>query len=354
MRAKLRKWWPLLKAILTVAILVAIGRQFVRDLRSPELWQQSLRPGWLVLSGILYLLALGTSALYWYELLRALGQRPSFAAAIRAHYIGQMGKYLPGKAWALVVRSNIVRGPACRVSVAIVTSFYEVLTTMAGGALLAAVLFACLAPETVSDIDWTSLRHLLTMRSPQDTLVDRKVLVLLALCLFVPIALPILPPIFNRIVYRLARPFRELDAAPLPPVRFRLLLGGLVVTSGCWFLMGASLWAMLHAVMASPLPWTWDGWLRATGSMALAYVAGFIILLVPSGLGVREFFLTLLLVPQLLPYVRGGEVEARAVVVLAVIALRLVWTASELIVVGSVYWLEPRHATIMARPQSVE
>src|SRR5258707_1302400 len=95
MRAWLRKAWPLLKAVLAVAILVAIGRQFVRDLSRPELWQRSLHPGWLVLSAAFYLLGLGFSALYWYRLLAALGQRPSLLRTLRAHYIGQMGKYLP-------------------------------------------------------------------------------------------------------------------------------------------------------------------------------------------------------------------------------------------------------------------
>src|SRR5438045_7088364 len=126
MRAWLRKWWPLLKALLALAILIAIGRQFVRDLSRPELWQRPLHPGWLVLSGVLYLLGLGFSAVYWYRLLITLGQRPSFLAAVRAHYFGQMGKYLPGKAWALLVRSSVVGGPGTRVGVAAATSTPDV------------------------------------------------------------------------------------------------------------------------------------------------------------------------------------------------------------------------------------
>src|SRR5260370_7892092 len=147
MRAWLRKSWPLLKAVLALAILVAIGRQFVRDLSRPELWQRSLHPGWLVLSAACYLLGLGFSALYWYRLLAALGQRPSLLRTLRAHYIGQMGKYLPGKAWALLLRSNLVRSPTTRVGVAVLTSFYEVFLTMLSGALLAAVSFGLQAAD---------------------------------------------------------------------------------------------------------------------------------------------------------------------------------------------------------------
>src|SRR5207244_7795702 len=153
MRAWLRKWWPLLKALLALAILVAIGRQFVRDLSRPELWQRSLHPGWLVLSGVLYLLGLGFSAFYWYRLLSVLGQRPSLLRSVRAHYIGQMGKYLPGKAWALFLRSNLVRSPTTGVGVAVITSFYEVFITMLSGALLAAVLSGMQARDFFSRAD---------------------------------------------------------------------------------------------------------------------------------------------------------------------------------------------------------
>src|SRR5689334_4610230 len=130
MRAWLRKSWPYLKALLALAILIAIGRQFVRDLGRAELWQQRFHPGWLAASAVLYLLGLAFSAVYWYRLLVVLGQEPSFVATVRAHYIGQMGKYLPGKAWALFLRSNLIRSPTTHVGVAVLTSFYEVFITM--------------------------------------------------------------------------------------------------------------------------------------------------------------------------------------------------------------------------------
>src|SRR5262249_47187334 len=108
MRERLRKLWPFVKLLLGLAIVVVIGRRFYLDLRDhPELLRQPLRPGWLLLSGALYLLGLGFSALCWHRLLRALGQRPSFPSALRAYYIGHMGKYLPGKAWALFLRAGL-------------------------------------------------------------------------------------------------------------------------------------------------------------------------------------------------------------------------------------------------------
>ena len=45
--------------------------------------------------------------MFWYRLLRQLGQRPTALAAVRAYYIGHLGKYLPGKACALLLRATL-------------------------------------------------------------------------------------------------------------------------------------------------------------------------------------------------------------------------------------------------------
>src|SRR5205823_12180519 len=127
--------WPAIKAVLAVVIVGCVGLQLARDLRELDLGELSLRPGWLLASAGLYLLFLGCSAGFWYRLLWTFGQRHSASAAVRAYYVGQLGKYVPGKALALLVRGTMVQGPGVRLGVALITAFYEVLTTMAAGAL---------------------------------------------------------------------------------------------------------------------------------------------------------------------------------------------------------------------------
>jgi uncharacterized membrane protein YbhN (UPF0104 family) len=337
MHAWVRKWWSVLKVLLTVAILVGIGWRFARDLQSPDLWRRSFHPGWLVVSGLLYLGGLGFSALFWHRLLRALGQQPSVSVTLRAYYIGQMGKYLPGKAWALLLRATLSRGPGVRVGVAALTSFYEVLTTMTSGVLLAAILFAVLLPDTPSTTRWPILRSLLQREAAENVQPDRTSLVMSSLLLVALVGIPLLPGVFNRLVHRLALPFRDKESLALPHVRLSMLLEGLLLTAGDWLLLGASLWTAVWAVLGQPQPGGWDAWGRDTAIMALAYVAGFVIIVVPSGLGIREFFLTIFLVPELAPLL--GSQEARAVAVLTVLVLRLVWTVAELVSVAAVYWL---------------
>ena len=76
---------------------------------------------------------------------------------------------------------------------------------------------------------------------------------------------------------------------------------------------------------------------RVAAIMGLSYVAGFVIVLAPSGLGVREFFLALFLTPELVRLCALDEDRARGSAVLAVLVLRLVWTAAELVIVGLLY-----------------
>src|SRR5262245_58930017 len=103
MELRSRRLWKIGKFLLGVTIVGGVGWQFARILSRPDLWQQSaqLRPAWVAASAALYLLALGFSVFFWYWLLRTLGQEPAIITTIRAYYIGQLGKYAPGKVWGL-------------------------------------------------------------------------------------------------------------------------------------------------------------------------------------------------------------------------------------------------------------
>jgi uncharacterized membrane protein YbhN (UPF0104 family) len=306
-----RRWaWPALKLLLAAAILIMVGRQFYRDLSSDKLREIELRLAWLVLSAALYLPALFLSAWYWYRLLWAFGERPTLFMVLRAYFLGHLGKYVPGKAWALLLRGNMVRGPQVRLGVAIIASFYEVLTTMAAGALVAASVFVVLPPE-VPLLEW----------NPLWTGV-----LLLGLC-----GVPLLPGVFNRLVGRLAERFRQVDDFRLPQLRLGTLGLGLLATSVGWGLLGLSTWMMWQAVLPEPPELTAATWARFSAAVGLAYVAGFLALVVPSGVGVREYFLLHLL----------GFTGPETFVAAAVLLLRVVWTSAELLTAGMLLCCKP-------------
>jgi len=183
--------------------------------------------------------------------------------------------------------------------------------------------------------------------------LDNGLCFLLGLLLLIPTATPLLPPVFNRLVRRLTLPFRESDAAPLPPLGTRSMFEGLACTTCGWFCLGASLWAVLQATQEQSLPWSVHDLARYTAMIGLSYVAGFLILVAPSGLGVREFFLLLFLTPEVAGLLQQEESEARGGAALAVVMLRLVWTTAELVVIATVYWL-PGPAQEMSPGQLAE
>ncbi len=103
--------------------------------------------------------------------------------------------------------------------------------------------------------------------------------------------------------------------------------------TGCgWILLGLSVWTLFQGVLPDPPALTVSIWARFCGSIGLAYVAGFLAFVLPSGVGVREYFLR-----QLLAF--AGPDKAIAA---AVLLLRLVWTTAELTLAAAVFFMKGR------------
>ncbi len=307
------RWWPWAKGLLAVVIVGSVGWQFARLLRGPELWEHSwrLHLGWLVVAVLVYNLAFAFPAFFWSRLLRVYGARPTPAAAARAYFVSHLGKYVPGKAWALVVRAALIRSSGVSAGLAALTATYETLTLMASGALLAVVLLSALALEEADR--WSAVG-------------------LLALA-----GIPILPGVFNRLVALVTRKWRTAGDPPLPRLRSTTLLSGLALTTCTWALMGLSLGATLQALRPDGLAWDFNTWARHTAYVALAYVAGFLTLPAPGGLGVRELILQRMLTPELSRHLPASEAAALAVIV--VLLLRLTWTVAEVFAAGVAWFL---------------
>jgi uncharacterized membrane protein YbhN (UPF0104 family) len=298
------EFWRWVKIGLAVLIVGAVGWHFANILRRPELWQQPLR---LNIPLLLLAMAAHVAAMlcwegYWLRLVHGLGEKLSFLTGGRAYFVSQLGKYVPGKALAIVLRVDLARSAGVRTSVAAMTAIYEVLTSMAAGALVAAVLLPLLKSDQ-AELGWRAFG-------------------LLAVA-----GVPILPGVFNWLAARVARPFIPAGATPLPRLSISTLLGGLAQTAVGWFFLGASLVAVLWSLRLNAIELSWNSWLTCTAYVAVSYVAGFIALPTPGGLGVREAIMQPLLAREIAG--RLGD-EAELYSLIAVLVLRLVWTGSEL------------------------
>ena len=112
----------------------------------------------------------------------------------------------------------------------------------------------------------------------------------------------------------------------VPKLKFVILIQGLMLMAIGWSLMGLSLWAG-HAAVADSVPeLSFASWAYYCASIAMAYVLGFVVFTNPGGIGVREWALCELL-----------TADKKSTIVVAVLLLRIVWTATELIVAGLLF-----------------
>ncbi|MEX0937988.1 MAG: lysylphosphatidylglycerol synthase domain-containing protein [Pirellulales bacterium] len=302
------------KLIVIAAVLWGVYRALRGSFDELREHTFELNYAWLLVAAAVYLVSLLPSGCYWLSILDSLGQRSTWLRGLRAYYIGHLGKYVPGKAMVVILRTGLVRGRGVRASVAAVSVFLETLTMMASGAFLAGLMILIQYRQHL----W---------------------LAALAGVLTIAAGLPTLPPIFRRLVrWMPKRMLPDADQLPLERINFRLLATGWLATSVGWVLMGISLGATMRAMdiagadILRLLP-------LYIACVSLAVVAGFLSL-IPGGAGVRELILGVLIAQQF------GQTAA----VLTAVMLRLVWLGSE-VVISSVLYVVGRSMDLRVREE---
>lgn len=257
-------------------------------------WQ--VEPMWLAIAGGLYMLGMLPAACYWQRVLVHAGQQVSFTDALRAYYVSQLGKYVPGKLMVIVIRHNLVRSVATETTVITASVFFETLSMLAVGAAVSAIVL----------IGWHR---------------EQTLLIATAIGSFLLLGIPTIPSVFGRLIHALGvSKLNPTAAAKLSRMGPRsVALGWFTVGIG-WLVQGMSLWAVLRAMGAAT-----DGPFNElslhTTAVALGVVAGFISQ-IPGGLVVRE-------------WVSGELLQAhygQSVALVSAILLRMVWLVSELVV----------------------
>ena len=295
-----------LKTLLAVALLVAVGWQFVKLLDSPELRAEppTLRWDYLALSGLLYGITHTIWATFFVLLLRSQSNRVTWIIGVRAYFVSQFGKYIPGKAWVLVIRVLLLKPHGVGIAVVSVMATYETLTSMAAGALIG----VCLLPWAGLGLEAGSWKWL----------------ALLAI-----VILPLSLGMVNRLFAKLSGKYRTMTEGRIPNVPMKLLALGLVIDSIGWAFLGLSLFMAIQGVVPTPIELTRDAYLSSLSAVALSYVAGFVIVIAPGGLGARELLVQQMVGNLLQPIVLGAAQPLAAVVSLM---LRLAWTIAEVVI----------------------
>ncbi|MBR5627205.1 MAG: hypothetical protein IKW74_06255, partial [Thermoguttaceae bacterium] len=153
------------------------------------------------------------------------------------------------------------------------------------------------------------------------------------------VGIPILPPVFVRIlkILKIGKDdtgFQE----HLQRFTFRSILVGMGLMSVLWILLGGSLWATILGLgietggLLEHLP-------RFVSATALAIVLGFAVPVSPGGLGIREAVLSILLIPYFqdilnIPANMSFTIQAETLAMLVSLVQRVVTILAELAIVA--------------------
>ena len=279
---------------------------------------------WLCIAALLYLVGTVPLIVFWHRALKSVGCDPGFRETARAYCIGSLGKYVPGKALVVVMRTRLLYSERAGATATTISIFLETLTMMAVGAFLA----------LLSLVLWLD-----------DHLNDERFLLPLAAGLLLLAGLPTWPAIFRRIVLRLgtARLDEKIEER-LGGIRFPLMGFGWLCTAIAWLCFAGSLWSVVQG-MGLDREVTVEGFPYFLAAITMAVVAGFLSL-IPGGAGVREYMITVIL--GHFYFAEVLELPFAAVTaLLAAVLLRIIWLVVELLLAAALYPLRhpPRSAS---------
>lgn len=244
-----------------------------------------------VLTSVLYVVFMMES---WRRVVIDLGNPLGFRSAVPLFGISQLGKYIPGGVWNIAAAAQLGAnyGIARRHSVAAMT--IALLVSLASGVSVGALGFLISPAEFFGAWGWV-------------------------LWAGVPLLVVLIPPVTNALIALAWRLLR------LEPLETAITTRGIAaVTAWClagWLAVGLSVALLAMSTGAEPSLLLVA---RATAGYALAWVAGFVIVIAPAGAGVREVVLAASLM---------GTIPEGAVVAIVLIS-RLILTVADLALAG--------------------
>ncbi|MFL6162204.1 MAG: lysylphosphatidylglycerol synthase domain-containing protein [Jatrophihabitantaceae bacterium] len=242
----------------------------------------------VVLSSLAVLAGMFAMLKTWQVTLDGLGSPLSLVQAGRIFFLGQLGKYVPGSVWPVVVQMELGADAGVPRASSVLTLLFIYLLYSTSAALVSAI---CLP--------WVT--HLVP--------------IWLAVLVFLAGVALMLPPVLNRLIGFGLRLLRQTSRAQLRPKAILTAFGWVLVMWACFGVHILLLAGDLHP------PLTWHLVLLSVGGYTLAWICGFLFILAPAGGGVRELVLTALLAGTL------GHDAAFAVALVS----RLMMTCADLV-----------------------
>jgi hypothetical protein len=251
--------------VVAVAFYFLISR-LLRDWHEIPFAELHFSPWLLVLSFVILIgthLPLAGSA--WGLILKGLGEPLGLGRAVAVMSVTQLGKYIPGKLWFTLGRMSLLRRDSIPEAKTMVSVVIEIVLSLLAALVLLGVAVVLIPRSLVPDVLYFAFA-------------------LVPVCIII-----VYPPVLNRVLNwalcRLRQPVFELRLT----YRQLLAITGLYLAD--WALQGLGSFLLLNSfyplsIVKLPV---------VLGGYAISWMIGFLALVVPAGLGVREGIFTLIL-----------------------------------------------------------
>jgi glycosyltransferase 2 family protein len=267
--ARRRKLWIAAQLVITAIIVWYVGKRLVDQWREFRGTPIEVHPRWtlIALSCVIVLVAYAVLIETWRRILVAWGDRLAFVDAARIYFISNLGRYVPGKVWAIGVMAELSRRKQVSPAAAAGSSIISTAVNIATGFVIAFV-------AGWQAVDRVSKGHALIG------------VVLAGAVLLGLFALPVILPPARAAIRRLTG--RDLEIGTLPHRAIVIAIAGNLLA---WALYGAAFQAFAVGVIGHLGGSTLD----YMAVYASSYVLGYLALALPGGIFAREAALTTLL-----------------------------------------------------------
>ncbi|MDQ1716359.1 MAG: glycosyltransferase 2 family protein [Pseudonocardiales bacterium] len=291
--------------VLLVLIVAAMSWTIVKNRNSFTETLQKVGPVGIVLSLLFGILGIGATGMQWRAVLAGLGVGFGVRGGARVFFTSQLGKYLPGSVWPIVIQMEAGRTRGANRKTIVAANLITLVLSFATGLVLAGALLPFSVPSALHRFWWA----------------------LAALPLVLVLALPkTLPYLMDRLLLVLRR-------QPLG-VRFDVRA---TIRASAWAIVSWVGLGVHLAILAAAVGHVSAGLIAlCIGGVGLAVPAGVLFLPAPAGAGMRELVLGYVLVAVL----TSGQALA------VVVASRMILILVDLILAAASVALAPRRPAV--------
>ena len=257
-------WWRVLTVLLLGVLVAAFAFALAGSWDDVGRHLRDQEAGVLLAAFALCVAATVMSLLLWRGVLAVLGSPVPLIAGGRIFFVAQLGKYVPGSVWPIVVQMRLGHEagiPRRRTGLAFVLTLG---LSLVWGLILSLLALPVVLTDGDAHLGW--------------------------FVLLLPFAAVLLVPrVINAVLDRMLRLVRRPGLEQ--PLAVRSIAAASAWTIALWVVFGLHVWVLATGLGAEPL----DTLPVAIGGFALAFSIGPLLVVLPAGAGVREAVLVLVL-----------------------------------------------------------